>query len=83
MDKVHVCIVVPSLDQKFDVMIPKHMTIEAVIRLLAKALAGATNDRYSSSGTELLCWKEKETVLNGKKSFSEYGIKNGDILYFY
>ena len=83
MDKVLVCVLVPSLNEKFDISIPKYMAIELVIQLLVKALCGITNSNYSSSGAELLCWKEKEIVLNGKKNFSEYGIRNGDILYLY
>lgn len=83
MDKVLVCVLVPSIGQKFDVTIPKYMMIEAVIQLLAEALSGITNNNYSSSRTELLCWVEKEIVLSGKKTFSDYGIRNGDVLYFY
>lgn len=83
MDKVLVCILVPAIDKKYDVSIPKYLEIKTVIRLLAKALAGITNNGFFTSGMELLCWKEKEIVLNEKKTFSEYGIQNGDILYFY
>lgn len=83
MGKVIVSVIVPSLNMCFDVLLPKSIDVGTTTHLLVEAITGITNKEYTSSNEELLCWKERETVLNSKKLLSDYDIKNGDRLYLY
>lgn len=83
MEKVIVSVAVPSLNMCFDILLPKTLEVKTIVHLLVEAITGLTNREYSSSNEELLCWKEKEIVLNEKKLLADYDIKNGDHLFLY
>lgn len=83
MDKVVVTVVIPSLSMHYDISLPRYMTVSETVHLLSEALVGVTGNIYVPSNEELLCWHEKGIVLNRQKTISDYGIKNGDLLYLY
>ena len=83
MDKVLVRVIVPSLNIQIDTLIPKYSLVEVIIGLLEEALSGYTDNCYIPTGSELLCWNRKGIVLNRNKTIFDYGIQNGEVLYFY
>lgn len=82
MGKVLINLEVPAISESYDVYIPTFLNITKVAELLAKAVAELSDQRYVSSGHELLCHKENGYVMRVDKTFEEYGILNGDHLIF-
>lgn len=82
MDKVLVSVIVPAVEQKFDVRIPTFMKIEEIIGMIAEALAELTQQNYISSGCELLCSSDRQMVFDVSMTIADVGIQNGDVLFF-
>ena len=76
--KILTNIVIPAVSENYDVLVPDFLPVSEITPLVAKAVTEITNGRYVPSGCELLCWKEKETVLDGFKTLGFYGVQNGD-----
>lgn len=80
MEKLLVTIEVPSVEQRFDLTVPKALTPQLLIQLLYQLLAELTGNAYVPSGTELLCRREDRSVLPIDLSLDEIGIRMGDHL---
>lgn len=83
MDKILVTLVVPSVEEKFDVLIPKFLTVAEVVDLLAEAVADVTQHMYVSSGSEVLCRSNPAMVLFPDRTMQEYGVEHGECLYLF
>ena len=71
---------VPAISEHYDVRIPTFLTVREVTELIAKAVEELSNQTYKASGTEFLCFAEKDILLIKDKVLEEYGIRNGDHL---
>ena len=71
---------VPAISEHYDVRIPTFLTVREVTELIAKAVEELSNQTYKSSGTEFLCFAEKDILLIKDKVLEEYRIRNGDHL---
>lgn len=80
MEKILVSIECPSIAQKFDVYVPKSLTVKEAAGLLGRGLEELSNHRYVSSGNEFLCMKETKVLLREEATLRDYGIQNGDCL---
>lgn len=80
MDKILIRLVIPVIAREFDVYIPVSVSIQELTDLLIRAVESNTDGAYRSSGTEILCLKEKKELLNQKLTVREYEIQNGDHL---
>lgn len=78
MDKIIIRLIVPTISREFDMYIPVSITISELTNLMIKAVEDITNKRYVSSGNEILCLKEKNTMLIQEAMVQSYGIQNGD-----
>lgn len=83
MDKVMITLVVPSLGEKFDVLLPIFLTIRELTPLLTKALTEITENRYVASGSEILCSGERQAVFDQMSTIKECGIQNSDCIYLF
>ena len=80
MHKKLVNVEIPSMGENYDMFIPDFLKVGDVLKLLIKAVTELTNNRYVSSGCELLCIREREMILKGDELLSDYNVKNGDHL---
>lgn len=80
MEKVTVQILIPVLDEMYEVSIPSTLAIRMVIQLLLELVTELSAGKYQPSGTEILCREGTEHVLHESLSFYDYSIKNGEIL---
>lgn len=83
MDKILVALVVPSVEEEFDVLIPDFLTVKEVVGLLAEAVSDVTEKRYVASGCELLFRREPEMILHPEYTMAEYGVRHGERLYLF
>lgn len=83
MDKVLVTLYVPSVNGRFDVLLPVFLKVCEVIPLLVEALSDLTQNQYVTSGSELLCCGERNTLLDMTYTIEECGIQHGDKLYLF
>lgn len=78
MEKLTICLKVPSIEKEFDVCIPTFITIKELTELFVKAVGDISNHYYISSGSEALCLEEMNILLVREKTVSQYNIQNGD-----
>lgn len=78
MEKILVNLFVPSLDESFDIYIPSFLTVGEITPLIAQMMEELTQHRYTSSGREIICSIEKNTVLQCSYTLSDYSIKHGE-----
>ncbi len=57
---------VPSVEQKFDVLVPDFLPVKDVIPLMAEAVSELTRMMYVSSGAEVLCRDDPSEIFNGE-----------------
>ena len=67
MDKVLICLEIPAVGESFEMYVPDYV----------EDLSGGL---YVSGGTELLCVKGQDTILDENASLNQYDIGTGDHL---
>lgn len=77
MDKILICLYVPSIHQSYDVFVPTQIKIGSLVDLLASTVENISMNEYMSSHEEILC-NEKGIVMDEKKYVLDYHIQNGD-----
>ncbi|MCD7819603.1 MAG: EsaB/YukD family protein [Lachnospiraceae bacterium] len=80
MDKILICLEVPSISQSYEIYVPDFLAVKELIPLLVKAVSELSENRYVSSGCEFLCAKEPDFLLDEDAALSHYEIGNGDHL---
>lgn len=83
MDKVLITLVVPSLQEEFDVLLPNFLTIKEIITLLTEAVSDITQKMYVPSGCEVLCRREPDMLLDATYTAAEYRMEHGERLYLF
>ena len=78
--KVLVSVFVPAIGETYDVLIPDFLPVEEVIPLLVNDIEFLSNNRYISTGQELLCQRETNTVFSTSENLGAYHLKNGEQL---
>jgi hypothetical protein len=80
MEKVLINLFVPSVGEKYDVYIPLFLTVAEISNLLAQMLGEIQNQRYVSSGREVLCSLDQKVILEREKTLRDYHVQNGEHL---
>lgn len=83
MEKKLVNLEIPSLGENYDMFIPEYMYVGDLLKLLIQAVKDLTENRYVSSGGELLCIRESGSILRSDEQLSSYRLRNGDHLVLY
>ena len=74
---------VPSVQMEQDVMIPDFHPVKEIIKLLTEAVGELTQNRYISSGEEVLCRETPDMILNERYTLQDYGVEHGETLYLF
>ena len=77
MDKLLIVIEVPSISEYYETWVPSDLPVAKLLPLIVSSIKELSGGRYSSSGTELLCSKSGNCLLENKILPSQ-GISNGD-----
>lgn len=78
--KLLVSVHVPSISERYDILVPNDVRIKNIISLLAGTVEELSDHRYVVSGEECLCSAEKNILLRHNATLKQYGIQNGDHL---
>lgn len=78
--KILVNVSVPAILKEFDMLIPDYMMIKDITSLIVEAIAERTASEYQTSKEEVLCYKEKNIVLNLDSTLKSSGVRNGDTI---
>ena len=70
MDKVLITLVVPSLGEQYDVLLPVFLTVGESIPLLTEALTEITGS-------------ERQAIFDQARTIKECGIQNSDCVYLF
>lgn len=80
MDKVLICLEIPAVGESFEMYVPDYIPVRNLLPLLIRSVKDLSGGLYVSSGTELLCVKGQDTILDENASLSQYDIGTGDHL---
>lgn len=83
MDKILITLIVPSVEEQFDVLIPDFLKIKDITALLAEAVSDITQNMYVPSGSEILCRRNPQMVLNMERAMLDYRLAHGECLYLF
>ena len=78
MEKKIIHLLVPAINQEYDIYIPAEITIKELTELIGRAVEEVSGKQYISSRTEFLCLQEKSLVLVQEATVQSYDIQNGD-----
>lgn len=78
--KILISVFVPAIGETYDVLIPDFLSVQEVIPLLVNDIEFLSNNRYISTGQELLCQRETNTVFSASENLGVYHLKNGEQL---
>jgi len=80
MDKILICLEVPSIFQTYEMYVPDFLTVRELVALLVRTVVELSGGLYYPTGYEFLCAKEADFLLDADASLSQYEIGNGDHL---
>lgn len=80
MNKLLICLEVPSISAVYEIYLPVFLTVKELIPLLVKAVGEISANRYVSSGCEFLCAQNPDYILDEDATLASYDIGNGDHL---
>jgi len=77
MNKILIEVYVPTIEKKYDILLPINKKIKSVIILLSKAVKELNDGAYIIKTNSLLCDKAKGMIYNPEAIVKESGLKNG------
>ena len=80
MDKLLICLDVPSIGRTFELYAPTFLPVRELIPLLVRAVKEMSGNQYVSSGHEFLCEKAHDYLLDEDAALQGYDIGYGDHL---
>lgn len=80
MEKTLVILEVPAVSGRYEVFIPTDILVRELRELLGTSVEDLTNRRYVSSGSEILCLKERNLAMQETEYVYHYKIANGESL---
>ncbi len=80
MDKIQVMVEVPSISAQYEMLIPEDLLIRDVLKLAVNAVKEVSGGLYAASGTEILCARGQDILLDDNRRLKDFGIGNGDHL---
>lgn len=80
MSKILVHLEVPAIEKNYDILVPDDLEVQTLTPMLTEAIESLTNRHYVSSGQNMLCLREPDTLLLQNRTLSNYKVKNCDHL---
>ena len=80
MEKLLITLVVPALEQRYDLFVPQDVPIRTVIEVMVNGVRDLSDERYQSSGREMLMSPRFDLPLQAEQTLCAYGIRDGEIL---
>ena len=80
MEKLLITLVVPALEQRYDLFVPQDVPIRTVIEVMVNGVRDLSDERYQSSGREMLMSTRFDLPLQKEQALCAYGIRDGEIL---
>ncbi len=80
MDKILIELYVPAIGEKFDLFVPDFLKIRTLRHLLSEAVKELSDNRYASSGEEILCDYIAFVIFSEDKCLKDYKVQNGSKL---
>ncbi len=78
--KILIRLEVPAVSRHFELYAPDFLPVKELTVLMINAVKELTDGAYLSSGKELLCSMEKNTILDEDATLFGYNIENGEHL---
>lgn len=78
--KVLICLEVPSIRHRHEMLVPGDLRVRELLPLLIRAVAELSAGAYVSSGHEFLCAKRQNLLLDEDATLESCGIGSGDHL---
>lgn len=82
MEKIIVEIICPAVSKSYDFRISKRLSVSEGIAKIAEEIREAEHNKgmFQNKETISMFHANSKTVLNSDMSFSENGVKSGDVL---
>lgn len=80
MKKALVEIYIPTLELRFDALLPREVPLYDTLPLLTRAANQLSGGRFIQTGETVLCHREDGSIINMNMSPWELGIENGSQL---
>lgn len=77
MDKILVCVHVPSVETTYDAFVPLDLPIAELTAIIADGFHDLTAGKYEVSKLEMLSLMEPRLLLDPKHSLRDYGVEDG------
>lgn len=74
-------LVIPALSEKHDVLLPASLTVGELTPLVVKAAAELSEQRYHTSGSEILCGECG--ILDPGLTLPQQGMKTGSRIWLF
>lgn len=80
MEKLLVTLNVPALEERYDIFVPQDVPIGKVIEVMVNGVRDLSDERYQTSGHEMLSSSRLELPLRKDRTLNAYGIRDGESL---
>lgn len=77
MNKILIEVYVPTIEKRYDILLPINKKVKSVIILLSKAIKELTDGAYIIKNNSFLCDKTSGMIYNPEAIIKESGLKNG------
>ena len=77
MEKILIGLYVPAVQKHFDLFVPSKLSIRELTELLSTGVDDLSNGGFSRTGSEMLCMKEPDMLLQPDKNLYDYGVEDG------
>lgn len=77
MDKILICLAVPSVNRTFDLFVPLDLEISELTKVIVNGVKDLCGGGYISSNEEMLNLKNPQMLLNPNNTLRQYRIKDG------
>lgn len=77
MDKILVRLLVPAVQESFDLFVPQDLEISVLTRLMSDGLETICKDRFISPENPFLLQKDPDILFDPSYTLMDYGVKDG------
>ncbi len=80
MEKLLISLIVPALEQRYDLFVPQDVPVRTLIEVMVNGVRDLSDEQYQSSGREMLMSARFDLPLQQDQTLSAYGIRDGETL---
>ncbi len=77
MDKILVRLLVPAVQETFDLFVPQDLEISVLTKLMSDGLETICKDRFSSAEISFLVQKDPDRLFEPSHTLMDYGVEDG------